>query len=93
MIKRKIYLDRIIPLIGDPLIKIITGMRRVGKSTFLLLIQEELIKRGVPEENIISINFESLKTDELKNYKILYDYVSKKIKNDFTYYIFLDEIQ
>jgi hypothetical protein len=93
MIERKIYLDRIIPLIDDPLIKIITGMRRVGKSTFLLLIQKELIKRGVSEENIISINFESLTTDNLKNYKNLYNYVSKKIKNDLTYYIFLDEIQ
>jgi len=93
MIKRKLYLDKIIPLINDPLIKVITGMRRVGKSTFLLLIQEELKDRGISEDNIISINFESMKTDKLKDSTVLYEFISSKIKDDLIYYIFLDEIQ
>ncbi len=93
MIKREIYLDKIIPLINDPLVKVITGMRRVGKSTFLLLIQKELKDRGVSDNHIININFESMKTDELKNSTVLYEFISSKIKDDLTYYIFLDEIQ
>jgi len=59
MIIRPLYLDAIKPFIDKPLIKIITGIRRSGKSTILRLLEDELVVRGVRRENILSINFES----------------------------------
>lgn len=68
-------------------------MRRSGKSVILNQIKDEIIKSGIHEENIIYINFESLKYDFIKNAKDLYNYIeSLKINND-KYYVFLDEIQ
>lgn len=93
MIKREQYLQKIRPLIGDPLIKVITGMRRVGKSTLLLQIQDELKERGVDPVQFIHINFELLQYDDLRAYKKLYQHVSSRIHNHEKYYIFLDEIQ
>lgn len=93
MIKRDDYLNKIKPIINDPLIKVITGMRRVGKSTLLLLIQDELNNQGIDSEQFIHINFELIKYDEYKDYKKLYEYVTSLIINKDKYYIFLDEIQ
>ncbi len=93
MIKREAYINQLKPLIGDPLIKVITGMRRVGKSTLLLLIQEELKKLGVSDEQFIHINFELMDYEALKNQKTLHDYIGSKIVNNKKYYLFLDEIQ
>ena len=95
MIFRKYYLNKIKPFIGKPVIKAITGLRRVGKSTFIKQIIEYLQKeKGVKPANIIYINKESLDFDFISNYKDLNDYVSKKIKNKKSKtYIFIDEIQ
>ena len=87
MIKRDLYLNKIKPIINDPLIKVITGMRRVGKSTLLFLIQEELKNRGINSKQFIHINFEILKYDQYR------EYIKNLIINDQKYYIFLDEIQ
>jgi uncharacterized protein len=93
MIKRDLYLNKLKPLVNDPLIKVITGMRRVGKSTLLLLIQEELKLAGVSDEQFISINFELLDFEALKTPKTLHDYIGSQLVNNRKYYLFLDEIQ
>ena len=60
MIQRKLYMNRILPFIDTNLVKIITGIRRSGKSIMLQLIQQELEKQGVPKDHMLSYNFESL---------------------------------
>ncbi len=90
---RKQYLKEVDSVLGVPVIKVITGMRRVGKSTLLKQIQEMLIEKGVSPQHIISINFEWLEFEEQKDYKKLNQYIETKIKDQERYYVFLDEIQ
>lgn len=90
---RKQYLKEVDSVLGVPVIKVITGMRRVGKSTLLKQIQEMLIEKGVSPQHIISINFEWLEFEEQKDYKRLNRYIEEKIRNEGKYYVFLDEIQ
>ncbi len=93
MIKREKYLEEIRKVLGKQVIKVLFGMRRVGKSTLLLQIQEELLSQGVEQDQIISLNFEWLDFETLKEYKALYEYIeSKKVKGKKNY-VFLDEIQ
>lgn len=93
MIKREKYLEEIRKVMGKQVIKVLLGMRRVGKSTLLLQIQEELLSQGVEKEQIISLNFEWLEFESLKEYKTLYDFIeSKKVKGKKSY-VFLDEVQ
>lgn len=93
MIKREKYLEEIRKVTGKQVIKVLLGMRRVGKSTLLLQIQEELLSQGVENDQIISLNFEWLEFEPFKDYKTLYEYIeSKKIKGKKTY-VFLDEVQ
>jgi predicted AAA+ superfamily ATPase len=80
-------------VLGVPVIKVITGMRRVGKSTLLKQIQEMLIEKGVSSQHIISIDFEWLEFEEQKDYKKLNRYIEEKIRNEGKHYVFLDEIQ
>lgn len=93
MILRPTYIDAIIPFIDKPQIKIITGIRRSGKSVVLRLLKEELLQRGIKEEQIITINFESFAYFELTKAQNLYEFVKEKIKNTQRYYLLLDEIQ
>ncbi|MHC1703441.1 MAG: ATP-binding protein [Tenuifilaceae bacterium] len=93
MINRELYLKKIVEFIDKPLIKIITGIRRSGKSSVLVLITEELRKRGISKEQIIYINFESFAFSNIENSANLYDYICKKITADKRHYIILDEIQ
>lgn len=93
MILRPTYIDAIIPFIDKPQIKIITGIRRSGKSVVLRLLKEELLQRGVQEEQIITINFESFAFIELTKAQKLYEFVKEKITNPQKYYLLLDEIQ
>ena len=93
MILRPTYIDAIIPFIDKPQIKIITGIRRSGKSVVLRLLKEELLQRGVQEEQIITINFESFAFIELTKAQKLYEFVKEKIKHKHKYYLLLDEIQ
>lgn len=90
---RKQYLKEVDSVLGVPVIKVITGMRRVGKSTLLKQIQEMLIEKGVSPQHIISINFEWLEFEEQKDYKRLNRYIEEKIRNEGKHYVFLDEIQ
>ena len=93
MIERREYYDRISSFINQPLIKVITGIRRSGKSTLLNLVQKHLIDSGISDKNIIYINFESMKYYEYRDAKKLYDYITKIIKEDEMTYLFFDEIQ
>jgi len=75
-------------------IKVLTGIRRSGKSVMLKLLMEELKNRGINEKQFIYINFENLKYRNLKNYERLYDFILNKVDDKYkSYYIFLDEIQ
>ena len=93
MIKRELYLDQLRAFIDKPFIKVITGMRRSGKSSLLLLLQDELLKRGIRKENIIYINFESFDFSDIDTADQLYKFVKDKIENKHRYYVLLDEIQ
>lgn len=93
MILRPNYIEEIKLFIDKPQIKIITGVRRSGKSIVLRLLKEELKKRGVSEKQIISINFESFKYIDLTNASNFYEYVKGKIPDNLKYYLLLDEIQ
>ena len=93
MIIRKEYIDYIIKFKDMALIKVITGIRRCGKSTLFMQYIDYLKNNGVSDNHIIFINFEDLKYEELNNYKALYDYIAAKIMDNNTYYILLDEIQ
>ena len=92
MIIRKNYLDKLISFKDNELVKIITGIRRSGKSTLLLMFKNYLIENGIKEHNIIYMNFESSDYDEITNYKHLNKFIKSKYKNE-KIYILLDEIQ
>lgn len=94
MIERQLYTEHLKKYINTPFIKIITGIRRSGKSYLLKLLKADLIQLGIPSENIILLNFESLIHEDIKNYKMLYHYVDTLISNlEGKCYILLDEIQ
>lgn len=93
MIQRNLYIEQIEKFTDSNLIKIITGIRRCGKSTILLLLRERFIVKGILPEQIIYINFESFKYSELKTAQNLYKFISEQINSDKRYYMLLDEIQ
>ena len=92
MVIREKYLKRMIDAKDTEFIKAITGVKRSGKSTLLLMFKDYLVHHHVKEENIIYINFESAMYDDIKNYKDLYQYIQKRIK-DSKVYLLLDEVQ
>ena len=92
MINRKEYLNELIRWKNQDLIKVVTGIRRCGKSTLFELYIDYLKKEGVKSSQIIHINLEDADYD-FKDYKELYGYISKKLNNDENYYVFLDEVQ
>ena len=73
MIRRELYMHRIRPFIGSELIKVITGIRRSGKSVMLELIKNELIESGVNQSQFISINFENMSYSHLQSARVLHD--------------------
>lgn len=93
MIERKEYLSELISLREKQIIKVVTGVRRCGKSTLFQLYQDYLLSTGVLPEQIISINLEDLDFEELLDYKKLYAYIKERLCKDKYTYIFLDEIQ
>ena len=93
MIIRERYLSKIRPFYDQDLIKVIMGIRRCGKSVLLLQIIEELKEKGIPESQIIYINFENEDYSFIKNDIDLHNYIKKQIVNKEKYYLFFDEIQ
>lgn len=94
IVNRSTYIDQLIRSKGNGLIKIITGLRRSGKS-FLLkkLFRQHLLNDGVKEDHIIIIDMESRKNKPFKDPDYLLDWVEKEMKDDDTYYIIIDEVQ
>jgi len=93
LIQRYEYLNELKKWKDEQVIKVITGIRRCGKSTLLAMYQQYLKEHGVEDEQIISVNFEELEYEELLNYKSLYNYVKERLHETKTTYVFLDEIQ
>lgn len=92
-IDRPQHLDKLIQHKDIDLVKIVTGIRRSGKSTLLDLYHAYLVSSGITEARIVHMNMESLKYLDLKEYKAFYDYVAKKIVGDERYYLIFDELQ
>jgi len=91
---RDLYLNQLIQFKDKKLIKVITGLRRSGKSTLLSLFENHLITSGVDRNHIIRMNFESFEFDEITNYKELHAYINKRILDpNKRHYILLDEVQ
>lgn len=93
MVQRKEYLEKLIGWKDDDVIKVVTGIRRCGKSTLLMQYQDYLKLIGIEENQIIAVNFEELEYEELCDYKKLYAYIKDRLVADKITYIFLDEIQ
>lgn len=93
MIKRETYLSKLRQLKDQNVIKVITGIRRSGKSTLLEAFKEELLSSGVSQRNIVFLNFEERENLNFTNWTALYDEIIKNVKTDNNYYIFLDEVQ
>jgi hypothetical protein len=93
MIIREKYLSKIRPFYDQDLIKVITGIRRCGKSVILTQIIDELKNNGIKDDHIIYINFESKQYSFIKNDDDLYKYVKDKLVDKDKYYVFFDEIQ
>ena len=79
LVERKEYLDRLIQWKDEQVIKVVTGIRRCGKSTLLLQYQAWLKANGISEEQIVSINFEELEYEELQDYRKLYAYLKEHL--------------
>jgi len=93
MVIRELYLERIRPFYDSEMVKVITGIRRCGKSTIMRQIVDELLVRGVAENHIIYINFEDYKYRKISTADALYEYVEEQIQDEEKYYLFVDEIQ
>lgn len=93
LVERKEYLERLFQWKDEQVIKVITGIRRCGKSTLLLQYQAWLKANGVSADQIVSVNFEELEYEELLDYRKLYEYLKNHLCVGKKTYIFLDEIQ
>ena len=93
MVQRKEYLEQLISWKDEQVIKVVTGIRRCGKSTLLIQYQQWLKENGVTDEQIVSVNFEELEYEYLLDYKKLYQYLKERLVSGKMTYIFLDEIQ
>ena len=91
MVERKIYMDKIKKLQDQQIIKVVTGVRRCGKSTLLRQFQSYLLSTGVEQEQIIAINFEDVENEGLLDYHALHSYVTERLVPGKMTYIFLDE--
>lgn len=94
MIKRELYMKRIRPFINTELIKVMTGIRRCGKSVMLELIKQELVESGINPSQFISINFEDMRYDHLHTAKVLHEEITRRASQiEGRAYLFFDEIQ
>jgi len=93
MKNRDLYLQKLLDFKDKSLVKVITGVRRCGKSFLLDLFEQHLLSEGVTQDSIIRINFESLDFDEIKTYRQLHEHVKKRIEPNGMTYILLDEVQ
>lgn len=93
MIIRKEYINYLIKFKDMALIKVVTGVRRCGKSTLFIQYIDYLKQNGINDNHIVFINMEDMEYEDLSDYKNLYNYINEKIIDNGKYYILLDEIQ
>ena len=94
IIKRDIYLNKLLSKKNNGLIKVITGLRRCGKSFLLFeLFKNQLLEEGISKDHIIEMSFDSFENEKYCNPKVFFNYVKKRIKDSKSYYVLLDEIQ
>ena len=93
MVQRREYIDQLIQWKDEKVIKVITGLRRCGKSTLLQMYRDHLEASGILPQQIVFINFEDMEYESLLDYKKLYQYICDRLIPDKMNYIFLDEIQ
>jgi len=93
LIKRPLYTKKIMSYVDTPFVKILTGVRRCGKSTILKMVMDELGQRGITENCILHYNFDSLEYEELKTAKTLFAEIKKHLSDEGKTYLFFDEIQ
>ena len=93
MVIRTQYLERLRPFYDSELVKVITGIRRCGKSTILRQVIAEIKENGIEDSHIVYINFEDYKYHKLTDADAFYEYVEQKIVDESKYYLFFDEIQ
>ncbi|MBC3804914.1 AAA family ATPase [Acetobacterium fimetarium] len=93
MIKRPLYTEKIMTYVNTPFVKILTGVRRCGKSTILKMVMQELRQRGIDERCILHYNFDSLEYEELKTAETLFFEIKQHLSTEAKTYLFLDEIQ
>lgn len=93
MILRPDYIEAVKPFMDAPLVKILTGVRRCGKSTIFEMIRQELLERGIPEDHIIMKKYTEMDIPDTITAKQMYDELVSKVEDDKRYYFLLDEIQ
>jgi len=93
MIQRKTYLAQLEAVCNQDLIKVVTGIRRCGKSTLMIEFQELLKSKGVNEKRILSLNFEERENSQFEDWRIVYDLIITKLPSTEKKYVFLDEVQ
>jgi len=93
LVARPEYLAQMISFKEKPLIKVVTGIRRCGKSKLMELYQRYLLENGVEPRQIVAVNLELLKFAELKDYMALYNYITERLCKDKFTYVFIDEVQ
>ena len=93
MIQRSLYTDKIMAFADTPFVKILTGVRRSGKSTILKLLMKEFRERGIADKRIIYFNFDSLEYEDFKTAKTLFTRIKQLLTDGKKTYLFLDEIQ
>lgn len=93
MVQRERYMKMLRIYRDKPLIKVLTGLRRSGKSSLLLLLREELLESGIQPDHILLVNFDDMDTFELRDAKSLHDHIRKFMKGTGIHYVLIDEIQ
>ena len=93
MIQRETYLNQLKAFQDQPLIKVITGMRRSGKSTLLKLFAEDLLSQGIHKDQLIQMNFEFMEFDQIRDYRALYTWIKDRMTGKSHVYLMLDEVQ
>ena len=93
MILRPDYIEAVKPFMDAPLVKILTGVRRCGKSTIFEMIRQELLERGIPEDHIVMKKYTEMDIPDTISAKQMYDELVSRVEDDKRYYFLLDEIQ
>lgn len=93
MIERAEYMNALKKWRDEKVIKVVTGLRRCGKSTLLNMFQQHLVEDGVASSQILSVNFEAMEYESLLNYRALYQYITQRLQPNAMNYVFLDEVQ